>query len=164
MGKVTNRGLYFHVSKPGNTGTRLAAHYVELPGDMSTSKLRNMLCSAGPGLCNTCMLCEYGKEYIQRYNKREANTMYFQISCSNCGHRSQMLPYDGYKTPDRIIKAGWDSFGDAFYCPKCVKTWEKRNGKDRPLWGATHTRDKMQRIMIKELLEHIEYMNTGGLE
>lgn len=48
--------------------------------------------------------------------------MYFQISCSNCGHRSQKLPYDPYRTPDKITSAGWDSFGSAFYCPKCVKS------------------------------------------
>lgn len=83
--------------------------------------------------------------------------MYFQITCSNCGHRSQKLPYNAGKTPDRIINAGWNSFGGVFYCPKCARTWETRNGKNRPLWGEDHTRNLIFERMIYELTDAIAY-------
>ena len=72
--------------------------------------------------------------------------MNLQITCSNCGHRSRSFKYDRYRRiepADEIVKAGWNSFGSAFYCPKCVKSWEERNGKDRPLWGKAHTRERV---------------------
>ena len=87
--------------------------------------------------------------------------MYFQISCSHCGHLSQKLPYDPYRTPDKITSAGWDSFGSAFYCPKCVKSWEKRNGNDRPVWGRDHTERRCLEVMVDELKDEVDYLNTG---
>ena len=70
--------------------------------------------------------------------------MYLQIMCSSCGHRSRKFKYDKYRRTepaDEIVEAGWNSFGDAFYCPKCVKTWEQRNGKGRPLRTNTCGRE-----------------------
>ena len=90
--------------------------------------------------------------------------MYLQIMCSRCGHRSRKFKYDRYArtdAADEIVKAGWNSFGDAFYCKKCSGTWEERNGKDRPLWGADHTKERVHQVMIGELLEWIEYQKTG---
>lgn len=90
--------------------------------------------------------------------------MYLQIMCSNCGHRSRKFKYDRFSWIDpanEIVKAGWDSFGGAFYCPKCVKTWETRNGKDRPLWGKEHTRERIYQEMVSDLLWEINYLQTG---
>lgn len=81
-----------------------------------------------------------------------------QIMCSNCGHRSRKYRIDKYYRTEpaaEIVKAGWDSFGDAFYCLKCVKTWEKRNGKNRPLWGKAHTRERVYQVMVGDLLDAI---------
>lgn len=83
--------------------------------------------------------------------------MCFQISCSRCGHRSRKFRYNTMKTPEEITKAGWNSFGSAFYCPKCAKTWEHRNGKDRPLWGKEYTQRRVLEAMVRDLLEWIEY-------
>ena len=90
--------------------------------------------------------------------------MYLQIVCSNCGHRSKRFKYDRYsriEPADEIVKAGWDSFGDAFYCRKCTVTWEKRNGKDRPLWGEAHTRERVYQVMIGDLMDENEYLRKG---
>lgn len=85
--------------------------------------------------------------------------MTYQVMCSNCGHRSRKVPY-GEDGADEIIQAGWNSFGDAFYCKKCVATWEKRNGKDRPLWGASHTRTRMLGRQVGELSREVERLNN----
>lgn len=63
------------------------------------------------------------------------------ITCSCCGN-SQTI---GYTATDvnKTVKDGWNSFGDALYCPDCVKTWEERNGKNKPLWGKIHTIKKI---------------------
>ena len=87
--------------------------------------------------------------------------MYAQIQCSNCGHRSQKYRVDHYSFDNigkRYTDAGWDSFGDAFYCPKCAGTWEKRNGKNRPLWGREHTRTRVLELITGGLLDEIERM------
>ena len=90
--------------------------------------------------------------------------MYLQIMCSRCAHKSRKFKYDRYsriEPADEIVKAGWDSFGSAFYCPSCVKTWEKRNGKDRPLWGKQHTKERVYQTMVDELLDQITYLEKG---
>ena len=90
--------------------------------------------------------------------------MYLQVQCSACGHRSRKFKYDRYRTvepAEEIVKVGWNSYGDAFYCPKCVKTWEQRNGKDRPLWGKAHTRERVYQEMVSDLLREIEYLQSG---
>lgn len=90
--------------------------------------------------------------------------MYLQIMCSSCGHRSRKFKYDKYRRmepADEIVKAGWDSYGDAFYCPKCVKTWEQRNWKDRPLWGKDHTKERVYQVMVGELMDYITYLGKG---
>lgn len=85
--------------------------------------------------------------------------MNIQIMCSNCGHRSRiyrMNPFSRIRPPEEYVKAGWNSFGSAFYCSKCVRTWEKRNGKDRPLWGKAHTRELICRTMIRLQAQELE--------
>ena len=60
-----------------------------------------------------------------------------QIQCSNGGTTHQMKYAVG-----RIVQAisnGWDSYGNALYCPECCRTWEKRNGKNKPLSGKWNT-------------------------
>lgn len=89
--------------------------------------------------------------------------MYMQISCSCCGHRSRKYTFDAArqilsKAPDEIIRAGWDSFGSAYYCPDCARTWEERNGKDRPLWGDAHTRERLLETMVDTLMTKIEML------
>lgn len=161
MRKV-NSDLYIHALKPGTDDTTTAKHYSAPVDTLPMKKLMNMLCSAGPGLCKSCRLCEYGKEYIKRCDEKEANTMYFQITCSNCGHRSAKHPYNGGTTPEKIIDAGWNSYGNALYCPKCVKTWSKRNGDERHLSGAAHTKDRIQIVMIDDLVGRIENQGSSG--
>lgn len=90
--------------------------------------------------------------------------MNVQISCSNCGHRSRKYAISQTRrsdAPAAIVKCGWDSFGDAFYCPACVKTWGKRNGQDRPLWGPSHTKQRVYQVIIGQLLDQIQYDETG---
>jgi len=64
------------------------------------------------------------------------------IQCSNCGKRVtfKYSPANAKKRTDE----GWNSFGDALYCPECSATWEERNGTDRPQWGAKHTQEKIK--------------------
>lgn len=90
--------------------------------------------------------------------------MYLQIMCSNCGHRSRKFKYNRYRRnepADEIVKSGWNSFGDAFYCRKCADTWEQRNGKDRPLWGKAHTRERVYQVMVRDLMDENEYLRKG---
>lgn len=85
--------------------------------------------------------------------------MYFQAQCSRCGHRSRKHAYDSFtpsKPADEVIKAGWNSFGDALYCKECARTWNTRNGANRPLWGDTHTRIVVYERMIESLYEALE--------
>lgn len=90
--------------------------------------------------------------------------MTVQIMCSNCGHRSRKYAFDRFnfdRPPEKITEAGWNSFGDAFYCRKCCDTWEDRNGKDRPLWGKAHTRERVYQVMIGGILDWLEYQEKG---
>ena len=87
-----------------------------------------------------------------------------QIQCSNCGHRSRKFGIDEYhysNVPEEIVEAGWNSFGSAFYCRKCCETWEKRNGKDRPLWGKEHTKERVYQEIVSDLLGTIHYLEKG---
>ncbi len=59
-----------------------------------------------------------------------------QIQCSNCGAR-QCFKYSAANV-NSLIALGWNSFGSALYCPKCVETWRDRNG-DRELAGRENT-------------------------
>ena len=90
--------------------------------------------------------------------------MTVQIMCSNCGHRSRKFAFDRFnfdRPPEKIVEAGWNSVGDAFYCRKCCDTWEDRNGKDRPLWGKAHTRERVYQVMIGGILDWLEYQEKG---
>lgn len=90
--------------------------------------------------------------------------MVLQIMCSNCGHKSRKYRLERLRRVDparEIVKAGWDSFGDAFYCQKCAGTWEKRNGKGRPLWGKSHTRERVYQEIIDGLMDENEYLRKG---
>lgn len=63
-----------------------------------------------------------------------------QITCSNCGAR-QRFKYSATNV-NNLIALGWNSFGSALYCPKCVETWkeqEERNDTGRPLAGSENT-------------------------
>lgn len=69
-----------------------------------------------------------------------------RIQCSNCGNQ-RIFKYTEIEVKKTLIM-GWNSYGDAFYCPECVKTWEERKGIDRPLWGINHTKAKIERIYL----------------
>lgn len=63
-----------------------------------------------------------------------ANRSKIRVQCSNCG-----IIWEVPKEKARdIVRAGWDSYGSAFYCPECVATWETRN-KDKELAGPIET-------------------------
>lgn len=90
--------------------------------------------------------------------------MTVQIICSNCGRKSRKYVIDKWTLvdpADKFIEAGWNSFGSAFYCKTCVRTWEQRNGKDRPLWGKGHTRERVYQTIVGQLQDEIEYLKTG---
>lgn len=90
-----------------------------------------------------------------------------QIMCSNCGHRSRTYRIDRFsriEPANEYVAAGWNSFGDAFYCPKCVKTWEQRNGKNKPLWGKAHTKERVYQVIQDDLLQYINYLEKGTIE
>ena len=85
--------------------------------------------------------------------------MKVQIMCSRCGQRSREINYDQYsriEPPEELVNDGWNSYGDAFYCEQCAKTWEERNGKGRPLWGKAHTKERVYQTMINELLDELD--------
>ena len=63
--------------------------------------------------------------------------MQITILCSSCGMRKRI----SHKSMDEImivIKDGWNSFGNALYCPTCADTWNVRNG-ERQLAGERNT-------------------------
>ena len=41
------------------------------------------------------------------------------IQCSNCGKREEIE--NTVDNAVQLIKSGWDSIGNAMYCPMCVK-------------------------------------------
>ncbi|MGN1068877.1 MAG: hypothetical protein ACI4P5_00570 [Candidatus Fimadaptatus sp.] len=82
--------------------------------------------------------------------------MYLQLTCSNCGHHSQRLPYDPRRTPTRLLAAGWRNFGSAWYCARCVGTWEQRNGPNRPLCGPDEDRLALLVRMVDELVDRVD--------
>lgn len=49
-------------------------------------------------------------------------------TCSNCGKHEIISAKAG--TPHEMYSLGYRAIGSALYCPKCVKTWKERNGKD----------------------------------
>ena len=56
--------------------------------------------------------------------------MQITIQCSNCG----MCKRISHKSMDEImtvIKNGWNSCGNALYCPTCADTWSVRNGEKK---------------------------------
>jgi hypothetical protein len=54
--------------------------------------------------------------------------MKIHYSCSNCGKREITSPVVG--VPHGMYALGYRAVGSALYCPKCVRTWKERNGKD----------------------------------
>lgn len=70
------------------------------------------------------------------------------ITCSCCGNRESVL-YSA-ENVNKLVKNGWNSFGDALYCPDCVSTWEERNGTKKPLWGAEHTVSKIDAVYERQ--------------
>lgn len=73
------------------------------------------------------------------------------LQCSNCGNSRNVR--NSMKSAMKCVEDGWGSFGSAFYCPNCVKTWDERNNK--PLSGKN---DTFVRIMNK-LLEQLRGKN-----
>ena len=63
-------------------------------------------------------------------------TRFVDIQCSNCGRIDRV----SYRMDciTHTIKKGWNSFGNALYCPNCSKTWNERN-KDKSLAGNWNT-------------------------
>ncbi len=51
--------------------------------------------------------------------------IYYQ--CSNCGKREKTSAMAGI--PDGMFALNYRAVGDALYCPDCVNSWYKRNGK-----------------------------------
>lgn len=81
-----------------------------------------------------------------------------RLQCSRCGAFSWEVLVDEHsywRVADKWLAAGWDSFGDALYCPKCVETWEERNGNDRQLWGEDHTRIKIYEQFLDVLIAEL---------
>ena len=58
------------------------------------------------------------------------------IQCSNCGKRHEFV----YSTQTvlKAVKDGWNSFGNALYCPECSATWNERN-KGKKMNGYWNT-------------------------
>lgn len=73
------------------------------------------------------------------------------LQCSNCG--SSRTIRNSMQSALKCVKEGWGSFGSAFYCPDCVKTWYERN--DKPL---SDRNDTFLRVMNK-LLEQLRGKN-----
>ena len=63
--------------------------------------------------------------------------MQITILCSNCGMR-KTISNKSINATMTAIKEGWNSFGNALYCPACVCTWHERNG-ERKLAGERNT-------------------------
>ena len=59
------------------------------------------------------------------------------LQCSCCGERRSVV-YTALNAAS-IIKEGWGSYGSVLYCPKCTRTWEERNGANRPMPGKFNT-------------------------
>lgn len=67
-----------------------------------------------------------------------------KIQCSRCGAIKGFTYTESNKR--KTILEGWDSYGDALYCPDCANTWHERNGESKPLWGEEHTSEKINKI------------------
>lgn len=61
-----------------------------------------------------------------------------EIQCSRCGATMSFAYSAGHVIG--AVRAGWNSYGSALYCPECSSTWDKRN-KGRPLAGHENTID-----------------------
>lgn len=59
------------------------------------------------------------------------------LQCSCCGERRSVV-YTAFNAAI-MIKNGWGSYGNALYCPECTRTWEDRNGTNRPMPGKHNT-------------------------
>lgn len=75
------------------------------------------------------------------------------IQCSNCG--ATMCFVYGVGHVMGAIRAGWDSYGSALYCPVCTATWNERN-KGRKLAGPEHTIDVINGMYIRQSCEGID--------
>ena len=58
----------FGARKPGTQTTEKRIYQKKFgPDKISKSMLRKYLCELGPKKCAKCRLCEYGKEWVRRY-------------------------------------------------------------------------------------------------
>lgn len=76
-----------------------------------------------------------------------------QIQCSNCG-KTRTLP-NRIDATANAIKSGWGSYGRALYCPKCSKTWNKRN-PGRPMADEKNTFWVIAELIQRNFEEAIE--------
>ena len=69
------------------------------------------------------------------------------LQCSCCGNQRSVV-YTALNAAS-IIKEGWGSYGSALYCPKCTRTWEERNGTNRPMPGKYNTLRMIDELYIE---------------
>lgn len=69
------------------------------------------------------------------------------IQCSNCGKIRNVR--NSMQSALKCVEEGWGSFGSAFYCPDCVKTWDERN--EKPLSDANTTFCRIMNVLIKNV-------------
>lgn len=74
------------------------------------------------------------------------------IQCSNCG-RSYVFYWNKYEypNPSEAIRNGWGSYSNNLYCPKCTKSWEERNGEDKPMNSKFATLDIMWGYLASQI-------------
>ena len=89
------------------------------------------------------------------------------LQCSCCGERRSMV-YTAFNIAS-IINDGRGSYGSALYCPKCTRTWKKRNGANRPMPGKFNTLRIIDKLYIEsapktvtEYCSECETENTMG--
>lgn len=93
------------------------------------------------------------------------------FECSNCGrHRglAVIIPHK-YKNPseyaDNMVKEGWRSLGGVIYCPKCVRTWVDRNGKDdHRLDNAAETKEWILNHALEQMAHDLEALKGKNYE
>lgn len=85
------------------------------------------------------------------------------LQCSCCGKRRSVV-YTASNAAS-IIKEGWGSYGSALYCPKCTRTWDERNGANRPMPGKYNTLRIIDELYIKSAPKHVvEYCSECETE
>lgn len=76
MGRSVDGGIVIGASQPKGYNWEEIRQYrgrsnAQTIRDLSMVTIKHRLCSSGPGLCESCRLCEYGKEYVRRTQAEE---------------------------------------------------------------------------------------------